>query len=144
MEITVERVINHPVERVFSFFADVENRPVWLATAKERVKLTEGPVGPGSRFRSTNQMPTGQRFEFNQEVTRYQPNELIEESWDGPLAGNMAAIFDERDGATLVSLRMTVSPRFPLRLLGPLMKPKVIKDLSRDLGVFEEWVASDP
>lgn len=143
MEVEINRVINQPINRVFAHFADVEQRPVWLSTAAERVKIAEGPIGTGSKFRSTNQMPTGKRFEFNQEVTDYEPDERIAESWDGPLAGSMVATFKPIDGNTELTLRMELTPTGIFGIIGPLLKPKVKKDLGRDLATFEEWVAKD-
>lgn len=142
MEVVISRLIHQPTDQVFAHFADVEQRPVWLSTAAERIKVSEGPIGLGSKFRSTNQMPTGKRFEFNQEVTDYVPNELISETWDGPLAGSMVATFEPRNGNTELTLQMKLNPTGIFGIIGPLMKPKVKKDLGRDLATFEEWVAS--
>lgn len=141
MEVIIRRLIDQPIDRVFAHYADIEQRPVWLTTAVERVKLTGGPVGVGSRLLSTSQMPTGKQVQFNQEVTGYAQNERLAESWDGPFAGKIVATFESRNGTTQMTLRMEMSPPGLLGIIAPFAKPKIKRDLEKDLNTFENWVA---
>jgi uncharacterized protein YndB with AHSA1/START domain len=55
-----EFVIEQPIDAVFSHMADIEQRPRWVTPAQERQKITEGPVGRGTKFRAVDKYP-GQR-----------------------------------------------------------------------------------
>lgn len=63
--------IDYPVDSVFSHMA-VELRPHWVTGAVEREKITEGPVGKGTRFRAVDQF--GKRS-LNRDFERFK--ELI-------------------------------------------------------------------
>ena len=141
MELDTEVVISQPVDKVFAHFADIEGRTNWVTPAVEREKLTEGPVGVGTKFRSVDQLP-GRRVEFSHEVTAYQPNELISEAWTGPLAGRSESRFSAHDGDTKVSLHMEVRPSGVLRVLSPVMRGWAQRALRKDFARFEEWVAA--
>src|SRR5690348_6799459 len=46
-----EIAINRPAEEVFDFLADARNEPRWLPGASGVEKVSDGPVGLGTRFR---------------------------------------------------------------------------------------------
>ncbi|MFQ5968501.1 MAG: SRPBCC family protein [Acidimicrobiia bacterium] len=141
MEFDTEFVIRQPVEKVFGHFADIEGRPNWVTPAVEREKLTEGPVGVGTKYRSVDRLP-GRRIEFSQEVTAYVPNELVSEAWTGPLAGRSETRFAPQDGATRLTLHMEVAPSGMFKVLAPIIRGWVQRALQKDLARFEAWVAA--
>jgi uncharacterized protein YndB with AHSA1/START domain len=51
--VTVERIIDAPVERVWSIFTDLAGRPQWLSTVESVEPLTSGVFGPGTAWRET-------------------------------------------------------------------------------------------
>jgi uncharacterized protein YndB with AHSA1/START domain len=44
---------DHPPEQLFDMLADIRNELKWQPDVRSTEKLTEGPVGPGTRFRGT-------------------------------------------------------------------------------------------
>lgn len=50
MQFENEIVIDRPADGVFAYWADLERVPERAATVIERRKLSDGPVGVGSRF----------------------------------------------------------------------------------------------
>src|SRR3954452_25210436 len=46
-------VVDRPIEEVFAFLADGENDPKFSPRVQEIHKVTDGPVGVGTRFAST-------------------------------------------------------------------------------------------
>ncbi|GKU83731.1 SRPBCC family protein [Niallia sp. NCCP-28] len=43
-------IIAEPVEIVFSYMANLKNAPVYMDKVKETTKLTEGPIGKGTKY----------------------------------------------------------------------------------------------
>ncbi len=77
-------IIQQPVERVFEYLTDVERHVEWSGTLSfglERInKLTEGPLGVGSRFRSVGKLSHRAGVEDNSTVTELEPNERL--AWE--------------------------------------------------------------
>ena len=69
--ISGEILIERPVEQVFDYVADQRNEPIYNPRMLHSEKITDGPVGVGTRFRATAQ--SGRReIEMLIEVTEYQ------------------------------------------------------------------------
>jgi uncharacterized protein YndB with AHSA1/START domain len=143
MNIDLEYVFNQPAKRLFAVMADIEHRPEWVALAVERTALTDGPVGAGSRYRATDHYP-GRRAEFVHEITAYEPNRLIAESWGGPMAGHMTTRFVEEGGSTRLTVSMEINPSGVLRFIAPLMKARLVRELEKDYEGLENSMATGP
>ena len=48
-----EILINRLVEQVFDYVADQRNEPIYNPRMMQSEKITEGPIGVGTRFRAT-------------------------------------------------------------------------------------------
>ncbi len=55
--ISGEIVINRPIDAVFDFVADERNEPLYNPELLHSDKLTDGPVGEGTRFYATHKSP---------------------------------------------------------------------------------------
>ena len=117
-----EILIERAVEEVFDFVPDQRNKPIynnpWMLQSE---KLTDGPIGVGTRFRATA-MSGRRAVEMLIEVTEFQRlrrfgsrTTVSSVDVDGGLT------FEPVDGATRMSSSWRVSLRGPLRLLGPLV-----------------------
>ena len=51
-----EILINRPVEVVFDYVADQRNEPIYNPRMLQSEKITDGPIGVGTRFRATAQV----------------------------------------------------------------------------------------
>jgi uncharacterized protein YndB with AHSA1/START domain len=142
VNIDFEYVVGQSVERVFVRMARIERRPEWVTLALERTPLTDGPVGVGSRYRATDQYP-GRRAEFVHEVTAYEPNQLLGESWGGPMAGHATTRFVEDGGSTTLIVSMEINPSGVLRFVAPLMKGWLVRELKKDYGGLEQAMAAE-
>lgn len=69
-EVTTE--IDRPVEEVFAFLADGENDPRFSPRVQEIARVTEGPVGVGTVFRSTVK-DAGVRTRREFRITEFEP-----------------------------------------------------------------------
>jgi hypothetical protein len=119
--ISGEILINRPVEQVFDFVADQRNEPIYNPRMLRSEKITEGPIGVGTRFRATARSRR-RPFEMLIEVTEYQRarrfgsrTTMSAVDIDGGLT------FEPVAGATRMAWSWRVRPSGSLRLLGPLV-----------------------
>ena len=70
--ITIERSIEAPAERVFQAATDFAGAPERIAGILRMEVLTEGPVGPGTRFRETRKM-FGKEATEEMEIVTFEP-----------------------------------------------------------------------
>jgi uncharacterized protein YndB with AHSA1/START domain len=77
-------IIDQPVENVFTFVSNSENRPKWVPVGEVR-KMTAGPIGIGTTFSNVVKM-MGRQWESTLEVVEYLPNEkyTFKTSWPFP------------------------------------------------------------
>lgn len=132
MQLDATIVVERSVSEVFEYWADLERAPEWAAPVVERRKLTEGPVGVGTRFRAVDRFP-GKDMEFDVEITAFEPDHRMAASVSPPMDGSWEARFREVTGGTELTLTADISPPGPLRVLAPVMggwmKRAIIKDL---------------
>ncbi len=116
-----EILIERPVEEVFDFVADQRNEPIYNPRMLHSEKITDGPVGVGTRFRATTQ--SGRReIEMLIEVTEYQrPSRFGSRTTMSTAEVDGGLTFEPVDGATRMSWSWDVRPRGSLRILAPLV-----------------------
>lgn len=141
MQVSLEHVSPAPVDRTFAVVSDIARRPSWVGVASERTRIVDGPVGAGAEYRAVDRFP-GRRVEYVQRVERFVPNELFEESWDGPMSGRSTIRFrDEGDGTRLVIDADITLPR-PLSLVPTLARVLGRLAIKVDLRRLDRVVAA--
>ena len=141
MEVSGEIMVERPIDEVFSAWAALERAHEFADPVIERVKETEGPLGPGTRFHAVDQWP-GRKVEFTVEVTAYEPPNRMAATWSEPMTGGWDAIFEEVEGGTELRFESTMSPSGLMGLASPLLKPWVNRQTKSFLASFKEWVES--
>lgn len=117
MRIDTEVEIARTQDDVFDYLADIVNEAQWNPWAKNVEKLTDGPVGPGSRFRgSYKRMGT-----VEQELVDYQRPQRV--SYLSDTMGGAKLVFELEPGAagTLVRIAGDMHPTGLMKLAQPLM-----------------------
>jgi len=116
-----EILINRPVEQVFDYIADQRNEPLYNARMLRSEKITDGPIGVGTRFRATAR--SGRRVvEMLIEITEYErARRFGSRTTMSSVEVNGGLTFEPVDGATRMRWSWEVSPRGPLRMFGPLV-----------------------
>jgi uncharacterized membrane protein len=116
-----EILINRPVEQVFDYAADQRNEPLYNARMLRSEKITDGPIGVGTRFRATAR--SGRRVvEMLIEITEYErARRFGSRTTMSSVEVNGGLTFEPVDGATRMRWSWEVSPRGPLRMFGPLV-----------------------
>ena len=122
--ITVQRslVVGAPAENVFDLLADARNENRWNPNVVSIDKLTPGPSRLGTRFEGSYRR--GGRMAFA--ITDYErPSRLVFRGGGRQLRLVATVRLTASDKGTTVVMRADMSPRGPLRLIEPLMRPRV-------------------
>jgi len=118
IEAHAHATINAPVETVFDAVADATNEPHWLPGAQSVEKVTDGPVGLGTRFRGAY----ARAGEVSLEIIEFErPDRVTFRARSRIVDFDDAIVLTAQDGRTRLDARMTAQPRGVMRLFGPLM-----------------------
>ncbi len=116
-----EIVIGRPVDVVFDVVADQRNEPAYNRAITGAEKLTDGPIGVGSRFRATA-AARGRQVEMLIEYTAYDwPNMLASTTRMATADIHGVLNFDPYPGGTLLRWTWELTPRGAFRLLTPVI-----------------------
>lgn len=137
MNLDVEIDVERPIDEVFGYWADLENGPEWAGPVVERRRLTEGPIGVGTRYLAVDRFP-GKDLTFEVEIVAFEPNEMMAANVGEPMNGGWEARFSESNGGTRVHLLADVSPPGPLRFLAPVMGGWMKRAIQKDLLAFKQ------
>ena len=128
MELNETITVARPPAVVFEAWSRVDRAARYSPAVVERTKLTEGPIGRGSRFRAVDRWP-GLDVSYTVELTVFQAPERVAATWSNPLSGGWDAIFEPRDGGTEMRFHATLHPSgihgLALRLLWPWYRRQV-------------------
>lgn len=133
----VEDVIAASPVEVFDFCSDLRNELVWNPNAEQVDKLTDGPVGAGTRFRAR----WANAGEVIVEVSEYdRPHQWATRS----IARGMEVIFrgtvSEDDGRTRYVARMEVRPIGLAWLYAPLALLAMRRQDTTNMHLIKEAV----
>lgn len=133
IDVTAMTTISAPRGPVASCVVDHRKDPVWIGGISESELLGEPPVAVGSRVRRIATF-LGRRIEYVNEVTRLEPNVLLEmRSVKSPIPMVVTYAFEDAEGGTRTSVRIQGDPSALYRLAGPLLARQVRRSVQGDL-----------
>ena len=143
MELTTSIEIERPIADVFAYWADLENGSEWASAVIERTKITDGPVGVGTRYRAVEQFP-GRKVQFTVEITEFELNRRMAAIWeDLPVEAGWVATFEESNGGTRLTMIAQINPSGGLmKALIPLMSRWVKRANQKDLETLKARLES--
>jgi Polyketide cyclase / dehydrase and lipid transport len=116
-----EILISRPVDVVFDYVADQSNEPRYNPRMVRAEKITPGPVGRGTRFRSAV-TSRGRTAEMLIECTGYDRPALLTSTTTMPQADiTYTLTYEPTAAGTRMRWSGQVRPRGALRLLGPVI-----------------------
>ncbi|MGE5287431.1 MAG: SRPBCC family protein [Micromonosporaceae bacterium] len=116
-----EIVIERPVEVVFDFVADERNEPKYNRAMTRAEKVTDGPLGEGTRFLAAVKT-MGREIEMRVETTGYErPARLASTSTMSSFDTSGTLTFRPVPTGTLMHWSWDVRPKGMFRLLTPVM-----------------------
>ena len=114
-------VIGRPVDVVFDYVADQSNEPQYNPQMVRAEKITPGPVGKGTRFRSAV-ASMGRTAEMLIECTGYDRPRLLESTTTMRQANISYTLrFEPAAAGTRMHWSGQVRPKGAFRLLGPVI-----------------------
>ncbi|HZP15203.1 MAG TPA: SRPBCC family protein [Nocardioides sp.] len=124
-------VIAAPRERVFDYVAERENEREWNPECKSVEKLTDGPIGVGSRWRA--QWKGSPVIEV--ETTEYdRPNHMTNHN-GGPLEVTVTFTCGPADDDnTRLDVAFYAQPHGAMRLMFPLFERRFRKQSAENVG----------
>jgi carbon monoxide dehydrogenase subunit G len=111
--------IERPATEVFDYLADARNEPEWLPGAERVEKVSEGPVGLGTRFSGTYARAGTVELEL---VEFEPPRRVTFRARSRIVHFDDAVELSEGDGRTVLRAVMTAQPQGLMRLAAPLME----------------------
>jgi uncharacterized protein YndB with AHSA1/START domain len=127
--------IDRPVEAVFAFVADGEQGPRWRPGVLD-IKRVSGDGGVGTRYEQGVSGPMGRRIAADYEITRSEPNRLLEfQTVAGPVRPHGRYDFESVDGGTRLSFALD-SELTGLRKL--LMGSMVQKTMDAEVATLDK------
>ena len=131
--------INRPLEEVFNYVSDVGNYPEWMAHVLEVRMDNPGPPQHSDRFVVAIKS-VGRRFETPYERTSYEADRrYTDRAVGGPIPNQRwHSAFQEVPGGTRFTRAVDVESGGLLKLLEPLQKRAVERQLRKDLQTLKD------
>lgn len=127
MTTTLTEVLNIDCPKMLAFdlMADVEQITRWNGGASKSEMIGEEPIGKGSQFKTVNR---GQ--EMASTITTFERPDRLEFAVNGKAMDvHGTFIFTETDTGTRLDMAFEASPKGIMRVLFPLLKPLIRRDL---------------
>jgi Polyketide cyclase / dehydrase and lipid transport len=131
--------LDYPTETVFDYIADVRNELHWQHDLKRAKKLTDGPVGEGTVFETDYRLFGTMRLELK-DVHR--PEHLVFEGVGPRMWMNFVMDVAPRDGGSQVTFDIDMRPRGVLKLLAPLLRLGLPREMAKRPEQFRAALAS--
>jgi uncharacterized membrane protein len=130
-------IIRRPIEEVFAYVGDLRHSAEWQAGLSEVRKVTEGPLGKGTRFAVVRKL-LGRRLELISEFVRYEPNTMFTFRFSGSMPGEGSYFLESTPDGTRVTSRVEMRPRGFSRLAEPLVATSLRRQMTANLPVLKE------
>lgn len=122
MRVEGDILIDRPIEEVFDYVADERNEPQYNPQMTSAEKITPGPIGVGTRFRSV-MTGAGVTADMTIEFTEFdRPNRITERTHMSNMEITGTLYFDDVGEATRMKWVWDLAPQGVYRFLGPLVR----------------------
>jgi hypothetical protein len=118
--------VERPAEAVFAFVSDPTNDVRWHENVLSARKVSEGPIGVGSRFEWDAKFLGRRKVEL--EVTRFEPPRLAETRLrSGWMRASVTYLVEPRDGDTDVTRSVGIPVPRIFRPLEPIVRRAALR-----------------
>lgn len=123
--------VARPPSAVFDYVADPSNLRHWQTANRSVEKLTDGPIGPGSRFLERTKPPGGKEFEQITEFAVFdRPRQLCVHVVRGPQPIDGTWSFEAAGPGTMVSFVAAGELQGPIKLLEPVVRRVIARQFA--------------
>ncbi len=143
-QVTVQRHIAAPVDRVFQAVAHIENFAKAVPQISNVEFLTESHVGVGTRFRETRVMH-GKEASTELEVTEYEPNDRVRLVADshGTVWDTVFTVKPANGGTDLEMVMDAKAYKLLAKLMNPLVCRMISKYVAADMDAVKAYCEGD-
>ncbi len=136
--ITSSVIVRRTPSEVFDYLADPRNELEWNPKVQLMEKLTDGPIGVGTKFRAK----WTKSKVVAMECTKYdRPS-----GWcyvnGGPVAVELTASLDDHPDGTLLTTRFEANPRGAFRLVFPIFIAMMRREERRNMDLLKNALES--
>ena len=131
---TYSTIIEAPIETVFDYVSDVDNRMQWQEALKKVERLTPKPDGVGTHWKETflyGKKPSTADMRY---AAFERPHIFTEDIVTDKATGIIDVKFAEKGEHTELSVDVTMKWKGGLRLLAPLLNSMFKKAITKDFG----------
>jgi hypothetical protein len=144
LDVTAAVDIERSPEAVAAIEFAPEHDPSWIGGVKTAEKLTDGPIGVGSRVRRRGGF-LGRRIEWVMDVIAHEPGRrLAMHAVKSPFPMDVTYQLESRGNGSRASIRIQGDARGIYGLLGPLTPWMVRRSVQSDLRRLKRLVESAP
>jgi uncharacterized protein YndB with AHSA1/START domain len=137
IDVSASVVITRPIEEVFAFVADQTNAPRWQDGLVEVRRVTDGPIGVGTRHTAVRAF-IGRRLELTNEYVRFVPNqEVAFAGASGPLVFEASYTTEATPEGTQLTSTIRMRPGGLFRIAEPLIAADLRRDVRANLAALK-------
>jgi uncharacterized membrane protein len=135
-------VFHRPVQEVFDYLSDFQNGPQWQHGLQGVGRITEGPIGVGTRFTSVRKF-MGRKMESGIEFTAFELNKKFAiKSYTGSSPFKQTFLFEDTGSVTRVNTVFELELGGLMNLAEPLIAPGVRREMKADFDTLKEIIES--
>lgn len=131
---TYSTIIEAPIETVFDYVSDVDNRMEWQEALKKVERLTPKPDGVGTHWKETFIYGKKPQIADMRYAAFERPHIFTEDIATDKATGVIDVKFAEKGKQTELSVDVTMNWKGGLRLLAPLLNSMFKKAIAKDFG----------
>ena len=134
INIDLNTLVDRPMKDVFAFVGDPNNMTKWNSAVVSLQQITPGPVGVGTKFKTTGEM-MGRRIEGEMQVTDYEPDTKCGfQVSSGPMQVNITIALKPVGTGTKISLLTEGNPAGVFKLAEGVMAGRVKAMMEENLA----------
>jgi len=135
-------LFHRPVQEVFDYLSDFQNGPQWQSGLQSIGRITEDPIGVGTRFTSVRKA-MGRRMESGIEFTAFELNKKFAiKSYSGSSPFKQTFLFEKEGEGTRVNTTFELELGGLMNLAEPLVAPRVRREMNADFDTLKEIIES--
>jgi len=140
MDVTIRQEIAAPRDDVAAYVFDHRHDPEWIGGITSSELVGDPPLRIGSDVRRVASF-MGKRIEYVNRVETLDPGRMMHmRSVEAPFPMQVTYAFEDRDGATVASVRVQGEPTSMYKVAGRLLERQVRRSVAADLLTLKRIV----
>ncbi len=131
-------IIHRPVEEVFAYVSDLTHSAEWQAGLLEVHKITENPLGVGTKYTFVR-IFMGRKMEASNELTEFVENVKVSfKTISGPIPGEASYIFEHAGLDTKLTSKIEMHTGGFISLAEPLISASLQRDMAASFTYLKD------